>query len=160
MSSRGQGFTLLELAIVIAIMAVLMAITAPQILRARMQANESKAISALRTIATAQTLFQTAGIVDADEDGAGDYGTLAQLVNPGGGIGPFIDTRLGAGASRGYLITVDVTLGGADTPAAFTANADPRVAGRTGVRRFFVDETSVVRRTSDGTAADASSPPL
>ncbi len=160
MSSRGHGFTLLELAIVIAILAVLMAITAPRLLRARMQANESKAISALRTIATAQTLFRTARIVDDDEDGVGDYGTLGQLVNPGGGIGPFIDTRLGSGASRGYLITVDVTLGNADTPAAFTANADPRVAGKTGVRRFFVDETSVVRYTSNGSAADAGSPPV
>jgi len=160
LSSRGHGFTLLELAIVIAIMAVLMAITAPQILRARMQANESNAISALRTIATAQTLFQTARIVDDNGDGAGDYGTLAQLVNPGGGMGPFIDTRLGSGASRGYLITVNVTLGNADTAAAFTANADPRVVGKTGVRRFFVDETSIIRYTSNGSAADAGSPPL
>jgi len=158
--SRGNGFTMLELAIVIAILAVLMAITAPQILRARMQANETHAIGSLRAVATAQILFQSARIIDVNADGVGDYGTLGQLVNPGSGYGPFIDTRLGAGVSRGYAVSVNVTLGSAEVAAAFTANADPLVPGRTGVRRFYVDDSNILRYTSNGSPADADSPPL
>lgn len=160
MESRRQGFTLLELSIVVAIMAVLIAIALPQLLRARMQANESNAISALRTVATAQLSFQSSAIVDSNGDGVGDFGTLAQLANPGPGVPPFIDARLGGGSISGYIVTVNVTLGTLAVAPAFTGIADPLSIGRTGVRRFYVDDTTIIRHTTDGSAASVVSPPL
>ena len=48
-----KGFTFLEIMIVVAIIALLAAIAIPNLLRTRIQANESAAISSLKTITTA-----------------------------------------------------------------------------------------------------------
>jgi len=48
-----KGFTLIEVMIVVAIIALLAAVTIPEILRGRMRQNESAAEATLRTIATA-----------------------------------------------------------------------------------------------------------
>ena len=114
---KKQGFTLIELMIVVAIIAIIAAIAIPNLLRSRMSANEAGAAGAMRTISTGEVGFQTAGFVDADSDGVGDYGTLAQLANPdgAGATPPFIDSVLGGGNKHGYVFTMAVTAGSATT---------------------------------------------
>jgi prepilin-type N-terminal cleavage/methylation domain-containing protein len=73
------GFTLIELMIVIAIIAIIASIAVPNLLAARMAANETATISSLRTITTAQSQFQRAGYADENNDGTGEYGTLGEL---------------------------------------------------------------------------------
>jgi type IV pilus assembly protein PilA len=160
--NRQSGFTLIELMIVVAIIAVIAAIAIPNLLRSRMSANEASASGAMRTISTGQTAFQTAAFVDVDGDGMGDYGTLAQLANPDGAglTPPFIDSVLGAGTKEGYVFTVVVTAGGPAVTPAYTCTAVPTTLGRTGYRQYFVDESGVIRFTSDGTAVSVASPPL
>jgi len=116
----------------------------------------------MRTISTGQTAFQTAAFVDTDGDGVGDYGTLAQLADPdgAGSTPPFVDSVLGAGLKHGYVFTVAVTNGSATTMPAYTCTATPAASGQTGYRQYFVDESGVIRFTSDGTAVTASSAPL
>ncbi len=82
---RGTGFTLVELMIVIAIIAIIAAIAIPNLLSARLNANQSAAVAMLRTISTAQTQFQASAKADEDIDGVGEYGYFAEL---GGTIGP------------------------------------------------------------------------
>ena len=130
--------------------------------RSRMSANESGAAGAMRTIATGEIGFQVAGFVDADGNGTGDYGTLAQLANPDGAgkTPPFIDSRLGSGEKHGYRFSVTVMLGGGASGPAFSCIAEPAEPGKTGNKRFFVDQTGVIRCTSDGSEPNKSSPPL
>jgi type IV pilus assembly protein PilA len=159
---NNKGFTLIELMIVVAIIAIIAAIAIPNLLRSRMSANEAGAAGAMRTISTAEVGFQTAGFVDNAGDGVGDYGTLAQLADPdgGGATPPYIDQVLGNGQKHGYNFVVNVTFGSPANAPAYECTAVPTVPGRTGFRQFFVDESGVIRFTTDGTAATVNSLPL
>jgi hypothetical protein len=87
----------------------LAAIAIPGVMRSRVGANESMAIGALRSLATAQAVFQAQTIVDQDEDGLGEYGTLGELAGlaPCRGSGaqmnqsPFIASILGVRDENG-----------------------------------------------------------
>jgi len=162
MTGRQRGFTLIELLIVVAIIAIIVAIVIPNLLRSRISANETNAAGAMRVISTAEAGFQSAAFVDNDGDGAGDYGTLLQLANPdGAGLTPgFIDSVLGSGVKHGYNFSVTVTLGSPAARPTYTCISWPSTPGRSGLRQFFVDDTGVIRYTSDGTVATPGSPPL
>ena len=159
---KNAGFTLIELMIVVAIIAIIAAIAIPNLLRSRMSANEASAAGAMRTISTSEVMFQAAAFADADGDGVGDYGTLAQLGDPdgAGATPPFIDSVLATASKQGYNFATALTPGAAATPPAYTCTATPAAAGRAGGRQFFVDESGVIRFTGDGSAVSVASTPL
>ncbi|HIG10630.1 MAG: prepilin-type N-terminal cleavage/methylation domain-containing protein [bacterium] len=98
------GFTLIELMIVVAIIAIIASIAIPKLLSARLAANESAAIATLRSISSAQAQIQSSAAVDCDSDGGGEYAFLAELA---GTIAMRIDDGAGSPTLGGATDTLN-----------------------------------------------------
>ena len=109
---------------------IIAAIAIPNLLASARAANEASAINSLRTIASAEAVYQTTV-------GYGKYGTLDELVARG-----LIDRNLGTGVKNGY--NFEVTCNN-ESPAGFEVTAVPTTYRSSGLRSFYVDETLVIR---------------
>jgi prepilin-type N-terminal cleavage/methylation domain-containing protein len=166
MSHRAErGFTLVEIMIVVAIIALLAAIAIPNVLRGRTTANESAAIGNLRALAAALEMARSVNQAYPNQDGTAFrnamYGAdCAAATAPVPDFGPpsfcrVLDGTAGNAQVQGYLYLYASPAGG----ATYTLNADPQTLNTTGTRSFFLNETGLVRHCT-GTTATVADPTI
>lgn len=153
---RSQGFSLIELLIVVTIILILAAIAIPKLLTVKQQANSTAAVANTKSLLNALTAYQS------QYTSQGYPATMAAL----GGANPctpalanacLVDNSLATATAapgyQGYIFTYADD--GVVPSQAFTLNADP-VSAATSNRHFFTDNTDIIRY-SDGAAASAAS---
>ncbi len=141
-----KGFTLVEIMIVVAIIALLAAIAIPNLMRARLNANESAAQSTLKTVATAAESFRA-----AQTNPLYPANTAAMT----GATPAYCDAGIFTAVTgrQGYLFTYNRLNGGLQ----YVAACEPVTDNVTGNRVFAINETGVLRAAVAGTAAPATS---
>lgn len=153
------GFSLVELLTVVAVAGILSVIGVPSLLRARMAANESSAIGAMRTIHSGQHAFW-------NSCGAGHYAVSLQVL----ATQRFVPEDLNGSPARksGYTFSMGSantvegsSCAGSPWATTYQATADPAWPGSTGVRFFGVNATGTLFQAAAslaGTMPEAGAP--
>jgi type IV pilus assembly protein PilA len=167
---KQKGFSLIELLIVVAIILIIAAIAIPNLLRAKISANESSAVGSVRNIITAEASFNSS----YPQWG---YALTLVLLGPGAGqavcpaTGPdptkggcLLDSNLASAnisTKSGYMFEA---VGNNPSPAdpitgiiaqtGFTASAAPVRFNQTGVRMFCAGDDGVLRQDANTTGTN------
>ncbi len=149
-----RGFSLIELLIVVAIILIIAAIAIPNLMRARMSANEAGAAASVRAINTAQYAYSAKF---ANTPGLGYANGLTALGSPtaanclpdvNGVTGDCqLDNVLTSGAKGGYTFTTAVTVVNGFN-AGYQVAAAPTTPNQTGTRWFCSFQDAVVRMST------------
>lgn len=171
-----KGFTLIELMIVVAIIAIIAAIAIPSLLRSRMAANETAAAAACKALSEAQEIFHR---TDYNKDGKLEYAQLMQgnnsllettsgksdllLIDPAFGDAEGNPTTATVTPKAGYCFTI-LTAQGASAPGGAKswinsgrltlAHGASAVAGsydNTGRNCFMISSTGTIYQRDRGT---------
>jgi type IV pilus assembly protein PilA len=143
-----RGFSLIELLIVIAIILIIATIALPKLNRARMYAEETAAITHIRTLHTAQAQYNST------------FGRFAQSLtelgpntsgSPNAAASDLIPGDLATGEKGGYKFVLS------GTPTGYSITAIPRVFNSTGSRTFYSDQSLVMRENYGQEPATANS---
>ncbi len=133
---------------------IIAAIAIPNLLRAKMAANEASAVGSLRTLNTACVTYAT------------EYKSFPlYLANLGPGAHPsanasdLVDGALASGQKSGYLFTYEPGPMQDGAITSYEVHADPVTPEATGRRHFFTDQTGIIRSTLH-VQANSESPPL
>jgi len=158
MKKKQFGFSLIELLIVVAIILIIAAIAIPNLISARMSANEASAVQSVRTIQSAETSYATT------YPSVGYSTTLMQLSGASNSAcsatstqACLIDNVLASGGKSGYVFTW--TGDGLTPSVTYNVNADPNARGSSGRRSFFSNTPGVIR-FNDAAPATANDPTI
>ncbi|HEY2380143.1 MAG TPA: type II secretion system protein [Terriglobia bacterium] len=132
--NKRNGFSLLELLLVVAIILIIATIAIPSLLRSRQSANETHAVANMRTLNTAEVQYLS--------NSQGQYGNIVSLVSAG-----LLDLQYSQPTS-GYIFNVQVT------PDNLNYTATATAAGYNGGRYdYYSGPDYVVRFSTDPSRA-------
>lgn len=163
---KEKGFSLIELLIVVAIILIIAAIAIPDMLKARMAANQASAVASLRTINSGEVTY-------ASTYNTGFSTTLAQLDGTGAiatiNNAELIDNVLGAGSKSNYTFlyvscpaapgpnTGGMANGVCAVVSFYQVSANPLAGLGTG-NYYYTDPSGVIRQNSTAASGPADSP--
>ena len=141
-----QGFSLIELLIVVAIIGIIAAIAIPNLLASRRAANEAAAIGLMRTIGSAQATYQST-------NSAGTFADMAAL-NAAALVDSAVANSTAASPKSGYYFTASTA--GLNALTQFDATASP-ASSSSGTRHFYTSETGVIYGSASAVTRSSSS---
>jgi type IV pilus assembly protein PilA len=147
--TRPNGFTLMELLIVMAIIAILMLIAIPTVGSLKKKANDLSAIQSVHTIMNAESMYESnfptngyacsIAALGGDPKSGPPTITAAQLIQP----------DLASGAKSGYIFNITnctkINLNGTDRITGYMVTAVPQTVGQTGDRAYCGDQSGLIK---------------
>ena len=153
-----KGFSLIELLIVVTIIMIIAAIAIPNLIRNKIQANETAAVASLRTLNEAVLLYSNT--YGGFPHQLSDLGPISGGAAPSSAAADIIDSVLASGVKSGYKFGYTAA---ASDPSGnvlnYSVTATPVTPGTTGQRAFYTDQSGTIRASLNG-AADSSSSPI
>jgi type IV pilus assembly protein PilA len=139
-----KGFSLIELLIVVAIILIIAAIAIPNLLRAKIAANESSAAASLRKMSIAEFVYNSTYPTIGYSPDLPSLGGPTLNCTPTPAQACLLDSVLTSGSKSGYLFSATgISLAGPNS--TFVVGAVPQSYNQSGVRDFCIATDGVIR---------------
>ncbi len=153
-AAEANGFTLMELLIVIAIILILMLMAIPTIGSLTKKANETSAINSVQTITKAEIQYNSTYPANGYACTLAALGGDPNSGPPTPNAAQILQGDLTSGFKSGYIFNISckdkVSVNGTDRYTSYTITAVPQTVGKTGDRGFCSDQFGVVKYDATG----------